>query len=173
MNLKALFKNTTKYNKTVYQEFLQFHSKHYKFSSTLYTAAIIALFLFCVIVQVKSHNFTLAITFCFLLTSFFLWRLFHPIFEVSKEWKSSKIQNEKEFTFLFFEKYFKIRDKLQVQHISYRKLYKIFETSTFFYLYIDRTHAFLLDKSSFSIGSPEDFSEFIHKKYWYKFKKVK
>ncbi|MCI8443646.1 MAG: YcxB family protein [Clostridia bacterium] len=171
--MKALFKNTTKYKKTVYQEFLEFHNKHYQFSATLYTITIIALFLFCVIVQVKSYHFTLAIAFCILLTSFFLWRFFHPIFEVSREWKSPKIQNEKEFTFLFFEKHFKIRDKLQVESIKYRKLYKIFETPTFFYLYLDKTHAFLLDKSSFSIGSPEDFSEFIHNKYWYKFKKVK
>jgi len=173
IDLKPLFKNTTKYTKTVYQEFLQFHSNHYKFSSILYTVTIIALLLFCVIAQVKVHNFTLAITFCMILTGFFLWRLLHPISEVSKELKSDKIQKEKEFTFLFFDKHFKIRDKLQVENIKYYKLYKIFETSTFFYLYIDRTHAFLLDKSHFSIGSPEEFSEFIHKKCWYKFKKVK
>lgn len=173
INLKAFFKNTTKYNKIIYQEFLQFHSEHYKFSSTLYTATMIALLLFCVITQVKYHNFTLAIIFCIILSCFFLWRFLHPISEVSKELKSKKIQNEKEFSFIFYQKQFKIRDKLTYEMFPYYKLYKVFETPNFFYLYIDKTHAFLLNKSSFSIGSPEEFSKFIHKKCWYKFKKAK
>lgn len=173
INLKILFKNTTKYSPDIYQEFLTFHGKKHQFTYILYTAIIIALLLFCVIVQVKSHNLSLAIIFCIIITFFFLWRYFHPISKISKEFESEKIRNEKEFTFIFYEKYIKIRDKLQFDTIKYYKLYKVYETPTFFYLYIDRTHSFLIDKSKFSLGSSEDFSTFIQKKCWYNFKKVK
>lgn len=172
ISLKILFKNTTKYNKNIYMDFLEFHRKKYRWAYILYTATILALLLFCVIIQIKNHNLTLAILFCIVITCFFLWRYLHPISEVSKEFRSEKIQDEKEFTFIFYKNYFKIRDKLQFDVISYYKLYRIYETSTFFYLYIDRSHAFLLDKSSFLLGSSEEFSEFIRKKCWYKFKKV-
>lgn len=172
INLKILFKNITKYNSNIYEKFLTFHNKRHRFTYILYTIIIIALLLFCIIIQVQSHNLTLAITFCAIVTCFFLWRYLHPISIVSKEFQSEKIKDEKEFTFIFYEKYIKIRDKLKFDIIKYYKLYKIYETSTFFYLYIDKTHAFLLDKSKFCIGSCEDFSKFIKKKCWYKFKKV-
>lgn len=171
INLKILFKNTTKYNEEIYEELLQFHRKKYGLTYTLYTATIIALLLFCVITQIKFHNFTLAITFCIIITCFFLWRFLHPISEVTKDFQSEKIQNEEEFTFLFFEGYFKVKNNLQTDVIRYSELYRVFETPTFFYLYLDKTHSFLLDRETFSIGSANDFSSFIHKKCWYKFKK--
>ncbi|MCI8410971.1 MAG: YcxB family protein [Clostridia bacterium] len=170
--MDILFKNTMKYNKDIYEEFLLFHNKKYRLSHIFYTITIIALILFCLTIQVKYHNYTIAILFCIGLTCFLLWRFFHPICVASKEFKSDKIQNEEEFTFTFFDKYFKIQNRLKYQTIKYRRLYKIFETSTFFYLYIDRTHAFLIDKSTFTIGSSNEFSNFISKKCWFKYKKT-
>lgn len=172
INLKILFKNSTKYNESVYMEYLKFHEKKFGLKYTLYTAFIIGLLLFCLIVQVNAHNFTLAIIFCSIISGFFLWRYLHPISEVSKEFKSDKIQNEQKFTFIFYRNNFKVRAKLQTYIIKYNELYKIFETSSFFYLYIDKTHAMLLNKDSFSIGYADDFSSFIQKKCWYKFKKI-
>lgn len=154
-------------------EFLEFHNKKFGLKYTLYTALIIALLLFCLVVQVNAHNLTLAIIFCSIITGFFLWRYLHPISEVSKDFKSGKIQKEEKFTFIFYENNFKVRAKLQTYIIKYTDLYKIFETSTFFYLYIDKTHSLLLNKNNFSIGSDDEFSKFIRKKCWYKFKNEK
>lgn len=173
INLKILFKNSTKYNETIYTEFLKFHEKKFGLKYTLYTALIVGLLLFCLIVQVQAHNFSLAIIFCSIITGFFLWRFLHPISEVSKDFKSDKIQKEQKFTFIFYKDIFKVRAKLQTYIIKYHELYKIFETSSFFYLYIDKTHAMLLNKDSFSVGSADDFSGFIRKKCWFKFNKEK
>ncbi len=173
INLKILFKNTTKYNGAIYIEFLQFHEKKYGLKYTLYTILIIVLLLFLVIMQIKFHRIDTAIIICFVITCFFLWRYFHPASEVAKDFKSEKIQNEQEFTFLFYEKHLKVRDKLQSYRIKYHQLYKVFETPTFFYLYLDKTHSLLLNKETFSIGSSDEFSDFIRKKCWYKFKKDK
>ena len=169
--LKILFKNTTKYSKSIYTKFLQFHKKQYGLKYSLYTALISFLLLFCIIVQLKVHNIALIVVFCTIIVCFFLWRYVRPITEVNKEFQSQKIQSEEEFTFIFYEKCIKISGKSKTYSLKYYQLYKIFETDSFFYLYIDSNHSLLLDKNSFLIGSSNDFSNFIHKKCWYKFKK--
>lgn len=171
--LKILFKNKTKYTKATYDKFLAFHSKKYHFTYTLYTALVIAFILFGLILQIRYHNFTLAIVLCCGMTAFILWRFFRPISDVSKEYKSEKIKNEKEFTFTFYEPFFIIENEKEFSKIKYYQLHKIFETNDFFYLYIDKTHSFLLDKSCFKKNNPSDFSIFIKKKCWWCYKKVK
>ena len=92
-------------------EYLKFHNKKFGLKYTLYTALIIGLLLFCLVLQVNAHNFTLAIIFCCIITGFLLWRYLHPISEVSKDFKSDKIQKEEKFTFIFYENNLKIRAK--------------------------------------------------------------
>lgn len=162
--LKILFKNETKYNKEIYENFLNFHNKKFHFKYTLYTAAIIMLLIFCLSLQVKYHNYTLAILFGIFLSAFFLWRFLHPFSIAQKELKSNKIENKKTFYFIFYEDKFKIRDNENYNIMPYFKLYKIFETEDFFYLYIDKTHSFVLNKNGFLIGNSNDFSTFIKKK---------
>lgn len=171
--MKILFKNKTKYSKEAYNKYLNFHSKKYCFRYNLYTAIIIFLLLFCIICQIKYHYYSLAIVLCFSLTLFFLWRMFHPEYEVSKEYNSDTIVNEKEFKFIFYDKYFKIIGKKQLSNCRYFSLYKVFDTDEFFYLYLDKTHSLLLEKQGFIQGTPDDFSNFIKKKTLWKYSKVK
>lgn len=170
--MKLLFKNTTQYTKPVYDEFLEFHRKKYHLTYTIYTAVVTALVLFCIVLQVKYHNFTLAILVCCVLTAFILWRLLHPVSEVAKEYKSDKIKKEKEFTFKFYDKFFIVSDDKEFSKLKYFNLYRVFETNSFFYLYIDKTHSFLLNKSCFKKQNPHEFSIFIKKKCWWCYKKV-
>ncbi len=57
--------------------------------------------------------------------------------------------------------------------MKYYQLYKVFETADFFYLYIDKTHALLLDKTKFKKNNPSEFLDFIKRKCWWCYKKVK
>lgn len=170
IKLKLLFENTTKYSKIIYDKFLAFHEKKYGFTYRAYTAIVTAFILFCLTLQVKYHNFSIAILFCCGLTLFVLWRFFHPVSEVSKEYQSDKIQKEKEYTFKFYNKYFTVQDKKEISKIKYYQLYKAFETSDFFYLYIDKRHAFLVDKTKFKNNKASEFSSFIKKKCWWNYK---
>ncbi len=172
INLKILFKNKTKYTKTVYDKFLIFHNKKYQLTYMAYTTVIVIFILSSLILQVKYHNFTIAIVLCCGLTVFVFWRFFRPITEVSNEYKSEKIQKEKEFTFAFYPKYFIVEDDKQYSKIKYYQLYRVFETVDFFYLYLDKKHAFLLDKTKFKKDNPSEFSSFIKKNCWWCFKKV-
>ncbi len=172
ISLKILFKNQTKYSVAIYEKFLAFHRKKYHFPYVAYTIMVVSFILISLILQIKSHQFNLAVLLCCALTFFILWRYLHPISQVSKEYKSNKIQKEKEFTFKFYYKFFTVTNQKEIFKIKYYELYKIFETRDFFYLYIDKTHAFLIDKSKFTLGSCSDFSTFIRKKYWWKYKKT-
>lgn len=151
INLKILFKNKTKYTKQAYKEFVEIHNKTHNFTYTLYTVIVIALLLICLVLQVNNHTYSLAITFCLIITCFILWRFFHPVSVVSKQFNSSTIQTEKEFTFNFYNKYFKIIDNNQFEIFKYYKIYKVYETDNFFYLYTDRTHSFLINKNNFLV----------------------
>lgn len=173
INLKVLFKNETKYSKETYKQFIEFHSKKYHFTYTLFTAIIVFLIIFCIVLQISYRYYLLAILTCIIFTCFCLYRYFHPISVVTKELKSKTLQEEKSFIFKFYEKNFKIQDKLQTDIMKYYKLRKIFETENFFYLYIDKTHAFIINKENFLIGKPADFSKFLKKKCIFRFKKVK
>lgn len=172
IDLKVLFKNKTKYDEKIYKIFLQFHQKIYGFRYKLYTVSIIALLLFMIASQISFHKYDLAILFLFITTGFFLWRFLHPISEISKEFNSHKIQKKEEFTFTFYDKYLKVLEEENLKYyiVKYRELYKVFETQNFIYIYVDKTHAFLLDKDCFSIGNSKDFSEFIHKKCRFKYR---
>lgn len=151
ITLKILFKNKTKYTKQAYKEFVEIHNKTHNFTYTLYTVIVIALLLICLVLQVNNHTYSLAITFCLIITCFILWRFFHPVSVVSKQFNSSTIQTEKEFTFNFYNKYFKIIDNNQFEIFKYYKIYKVYETDNFFYLYTDRTHSFLISKNNFLV----------------------
>lgn len=151
INLKILFKNKTKYTKQAYKEFVEIHNKTHNFTYTLYTVIVIALLLICLVLQVNNHTYSLAITFCLIITCFLLWRFFHPVSVISKQFNSSTIQTEKEFTFNFYNKYFKIIDNNQFEIFKYYKIYKVYETDNFFYLYTNRTHSFLINKNNFLV----------------------
>ena len=104
----------------------------------------------------------------FAMVFFLVWRVFHPYFFVKKEANSNKVQKSMKNTYSFYDKYMKIRNKSTVIKLNYYKLYRVFETNNYFYLYINKNYSFVLSKDGFSIGNPVDFYKFIKKKTWYK-----
>ena len=170
IDLKVLFKNKTKYTQEIYKEFLEFHTKRYHLQATIFNVIIIALILFLIVLQVAYKYYSIAILSAIIFTGFCLYRYFHPIEEVNKDYHSNKITKEQSFTFSFYNTYFKVFTKREYSVIYYRELYKIFETDTFFYLYLDNRHSLLLDKSGFKKGTPITFRDFIKKKCPFKYK---
>lgn len=166
--MKILYKNKTKYTKETYEKYLQFHQDKFGNKYTFNTILIILLLSFCILVNLlyanKLTGFILLIALC--IYSFY--RFFYPVKQIKKELKSEKIEEEKEFTFKFYKKYLIISDKKKSEKIQYWELKKIYETKDFFYLYIDKSHAFLLNKKTFTKGNISEFSKFIKRKIWFK-----
>lgn len=171
--MKILFKNKTKYTTIVYDQFLNFHQNRFSFLYNTYTIIIIILLVTCMFLQIKYEYWYLVAIFFLAIVGFIYYRFFYPVKKISDELHSEKFKKEKEFTFVFFEKYFEIRDKLYKEKSYYTKLKHIYETKDFFYLYINDDYAYLLDKSGFITGTSKDFSNFIKKKCFLKYKYFK
>ncbi len=166
--MEILFKNKTKYTKQIYQKYLEFHQNKFGLKYKFITILVFLLLSFCFIINLKYSNYNTAFVFIIALISFFIYIFFAPTKKIQKELKTEKFEKEKEFTFTFYNNFFVISDKKNSEKIKYWKLYKIYETEEFFYLYINKSHALLLDKSSFSKGNISEFFKFIRKKIWYK-----
>ena len=166
--MNPLFKNTTKYTEKSYQQFVNFHGNKFNLSYNTYTIIMLLLIIYCIIYSISQKTFLLTLLFVVMLAGYIILRIYIPIKNYTKT--KDKYENKSSyFTFNFYKFFFEI-DKTR---IYYFKLYKVFETKDYFYLYIDEDTAFLVSKSGFKIGTPKDFSEFIKKKCMFKYSKEK
>ena len=170
MKKKLLFKNSTKYSKMAYNKFNQFHNKNNVLKYELFTLLIIILLIYCIVATIKAKVVSLMLLFLAALIGFIIYRFFGPIHIYKKEVTKKVITKTQTFSFYFYDKYFKIRDNLDFYKQFYFKLHKVYETNEFFYIYIDKQHSFLVNKSGFTKGTPEEFSDFIKKKVLFKYK---
>ena len=167
--MKPLFKNVTKYTKKTYDEFLAFHKNKYGFRYISFTIIVTILILYCSISSFISKQYVLGLVFILLIIAFLEYRIYLPIYKYKKAFKkkNGKDKNILTVTFSFYKNYFKINNN----RVYYFNLHKIFETEDFFYLYITKENAALVNKKGFKIGNPDSFSEFIKKKCKFKYYK--
>lgn len=171
MKKKLLFKNSTKYSKKLYDEFTYFHNTKYFLTYEIFTLFIIILLSYCVFSTIKVKLAPLAIFFIIVLILFMTYRILGPTISYKKELKNKSITKEQTFEFFFYDKYFKIRDNKSYDKISYFRLYRVYETPKYFYLYLTKKYSFVIDKNGFSMGNAEDFKTFIKKKMKFKYSK--
>lgn len=162
--MKPIFKNITKYSKEVYMKFLEFHNQKYGLKFQIYTFFFIILLIYCITINIIYSNIQAAILFIIVLGLVIYKRYFSQIKIIKEELKSEQIEKENQFIFYFYEKYFKIRNKQLNYKVKYKQLYKIHQTEEYYYLYIDHTHSYILDKKGFTEGNAEEFYQFIKNK---------
>jgi len=93
--------------------------------------------------------------------------MYLPAKRYQKTKKKFAQSKETTVTINFYKFYFKIEQKVY----PYLKLYKVFETKEYFYLYVNEENAVLVNKKGFKIGTTEEFTEFIKKKCLFKYHK--
>ena len=168
--MEKLFENKTTYNKDTYIEFLKFHNKTYNFSYMLYTIIWSAIFTLCMYLAYGTGNILQGIFVTVILICFVIYRIYRPKFIVNRELKSDKITDNNTNHFIFYDKEIEVKNNNGSFKYRYFKLYKVFETEDFFYLYVNRENAFLVSKKTFSLGTSEDFSRFIKNKCGIKYR---
>lgn len=169
--MEKLFENKTTYNKDTYLMFLKFHAKTYNLTYILYTVFWIALLLLCIYLSFSNNSRIQGVILTIALLVFIFYRFYHPKMLVKKDLESDKISDNNINDFTFFSKNFTIQNKNGSFYYRYFMLRKVFETEDFFYLYVTKENAFILDKSTFSLGTTEEFSKFIKDKCKLKYKK--
>lgn len=165
--MKPLFKNVTIYNSKNYNQFLEFHGKKFSFSYNAYTIMMTILLVYCIVLNIIQKRIAFIFLSLILLIIFLMFRLYLPMKRHQKTNKQYSKNKENSFTFSFYKFYFTVEKEIYY----YFKLYKIFETTDFFYLYINEENAVLVSKIGFKKGTAEEFGEFIKKKCLFKYSK--
>ena len=166
--MKPLFKNTTIYNSKNYNQFIQFHGQKFNFSYNSYTLVMLILMLYCLILNILEKNILFILLFLVMLILTILFRMYIPLKRYQKTKKQYAKNKQSSYSFSFYNFHFTVGKRA----ILYFKLYKVFETKDYFYLYIDKENAILVSKTGFKLGTSEEFSDFIKKKCLLKYKKV-
>lgn len=167
--MKPLFKNITIYNSKNYNQFIKFHGDKFNFSYNMYTLTMLSLMLYCVILNIIQKNLFLMLLFLAMMFFTVLFRMYLPGKRYQKTKRKFAEKKQTSVTINFFKFHFKIEDKVY----PYLKLYKVFETPDYFYLYVDEENAVLVNKNGFKIGTAEEFTDFIKKKCLLKYSKQK
>ena len=165
--MKPLFKNITIYNSKNYNQFVKFHGEKFNFSYNMYTFLMLALMLYCIILNIIQKNILLFLVFLAMLSLTILFRMYLPVKRYQKTNKKFAKSQQTSITINFYKFYFKVEKKIY----PYLKLYKVFETKDYFYLYINEDSAVLVSKNGFKFGTVEEFTEFIKKKSLFKYSK--
>ena len=169
MKKKLLFKNSTQYSKKLYDTFTKFHNEKFSLSYNFVTIFILVLLVYCLIMAITNRILFLSIVFLLALIVFTSYRLFGPMFFYKKQVNKKDITNEQIFKYYFYDKYFKIRDDINFNTIPYYKLYKVFETKNYYYLYYNKHYSFIVNKNGFTQGTQKEFTKFIKSKMWIKY----
>ena len=103
-----------------------------------------------------------------MLIGFIFIRFYLPIRRLKKTKSNIKKKSNSTHVFLFYDYYLKVDKEI----VYYFKLYKIFEVKDYFYLYINKDYALMLDKKGFKIGTVDEFRNFIKKKSLFKYKSL-
>ena len=167
--MKPLFKNITIYNSKNYNQFIKFHGEKFNFSYNMYTFFMLALMLYCIILNILQKNILLFLLFLAIFALTIVFRMVWPVKRYQKTKKKFAQNKQTSITINFYKFYFKIDENIY----TYLKLYKVFETKDYFYLYIDEQNAVLVNKNGFKVGTEKEFTEFIKKKCLFKYSKEK
>lgn len=169
--MDKLFVNKTTYSQETYIDFLKFHNKKFNLSYIMYTMFWSFMFLLCIILSFSSNMRLQGVLITIILVIFIIYRFARPKMIVEKEMSSEKISTNNTNTFTFYNNIISISNKNGKFSYKYFMFRKIFETSDFFYLYVSKENAFLINKNSFSLGNAEDFAIFLKRKCPLKYKK--
>ena len=160
--MDVYFKNVSTYTLEEYKKFVEFHNKKYNFRYNLYTLFIVALCIFCIVLQFCYGNIVIGIIFILGMVSFLCYRVLRPLFFIKKEANSKKIKNKMTNIYTFY------RSATLKVKLKYSKFYKIYEENDRFYLYLDKNHSYILLKSGFTVGNVNEFYEFLKKRLRYR-----
>lgn len=168
--MEKLFENKTKYSQKEYDIFLESYRKEYEISDYAYILFYILFFGFCMVFAFKEKEILLGIALLIGLIVYLWYKIIRSNQLVEKTKKGHKVSGKFVNNYEFYKNFFKVENSDGKAQILYFKLYRVVETKEYFYIYISRQYAFIVSKFGFTQGTSEDFSKFIKKKVFAKYK---
>lgn len=174
MELELKFKNITKSTKQIYNQFLRFHNKKFGKKEALHLLLMLFVILYIIIFNIKNKSYYfLLIVGCIGLIVMFIHKIVRRETAVEKEMKSSKIVNQEEITYNFYNLFFEVIKNDNKQNVLYTQIHRVYQDKDNFYFYLDDTHALIVDKRGFVKGTLGEFKEFISKRCLFRYRKLK
>lgn len=168
--MEELFENKTKYSEKLYNIFLQEYKKEYAFSDNAFMIFNFVFFGICMILAFKENEIILGVAILIGLLIYFWFKLIRPATREKKTRKSPMLKGNFTNTYKFYNKYFEVENPQGKATTYYIKIYKIVETKEYYYIYISREYAFIVSKIGFTKGNALEFTEFMKKKLFTKYK---
>lgn len=168
--MEELFVNKTKYSKEEYETFLNSYSDEYATSENAYIIFNIAFFGFCMVMAFRNNETLLGIALLIGLLIYIWFKFIRTAKQNKKDRESEKLSGNFVNTYKFYKNYFNVENPEGKAQILYFKLYRVVETNTNYYIYLSRDVAFIMSKEGFTKGNELEFSQFIKKKTFGKYK---
>lgn len=167
--MKVLFENVTEYSKEEMRKFAEFHQKNNKLFA-LYLFVCILLLLVLVILNILNKNWELI---CLLLAIPVIAYIYNKFFREKKEKARRKKIADKTFVFDFCSRLLTVHNKSTNEdtYVNYFEIKKVYETEYNFYLYMGMKNAYILNKECFTVGTLNNFRDFIKQKCMLKYRK--
>lgn len=158
---RPLYQNDTTYTEDSFIQYNKFHMIGRKKTDIIYLVVLIIASIYLIIVgEVKAIGIAgLGIAVAFILLYFLLPKL--TIRRLSKT--DQTILNSKNH-FSFYTNELIISNEVGSSKFPYDKLYRVYETEDFMYLYINDRQAFLVNKAGFDGDVTEEVSHFLKEK---------
>lgn len=168
--MEELFENETKFSQKEYDIFLNVHKKEYEFSESAYMLYIIVFFILCIWLSFLGKKVLLGIGLCICFMIYLWYKIVRPALNVKKEKEKFKIEGTILNNYKFYKNYFRVESSGKQANILYLKIYRIVETKECYYIYISKENAFIISKDGFIKGNQTEFTKFLKKKVFYKYK---
>ena len=168
--MEPLFENKTDCSQKDYDIFLESYKNEFATSDYIYIIVYIIFFGICIFLAFSKKEYILGIALIAGLCIYLWFKLFRIAKLVEKTKESQK--NGKFFVnkYAFYKNFFTIESTQGNTQFLYFKLYKIVETKEYFYIYVTREFAYIVSKDGFIKGNKEEFSKFMKKKVFTKYK---
>ena len=168
--MEKLFENKTKLSMKEYNIFIESYKKEYAITDFLYILFCVLYFGLCMIFAFRERKIILSFMLLAGLCVFLWFKIIRPNKLVEKTKKSQKVSGNFVNKYEFYKNYFNIENPEGEAQVLYLKLYRVVETNSHFYIYVSRECAFIVSKIGFTKGKSDEFSKFIKKKVFTKYK---
>ena len=166
--MEPLFVNTTIYSKKEFNNFFIFHRNKYLKKYVILAIFSVLYAIGLIILNLIYKNWFII---CILISIMVVVYIYYSYINLNRKRKNNSKLEEQTFKFEFFDKCVIVNNN-EKEKLKYYKFYRVFETNTHFYMYVDKEYSLIINKQNFTKGNVNEFRNFIKKKCWFKYRKA-
>ena len=166
--MEPLFVNTTIYSKKEFNSFFIFHRNKYLKKYVIWGILFVIYIIMLAVVNLINKNWIVIGVLAIIAIAIYI---YYSYINLNRKKKNNNKLAQQKFKFDFYDKYVVVNNN-EKEKLKYFKFYRVFETNTHFYMYINTEYSLIINKQNFTKGTIEEFRKFIKKKCLFKYRKA-